>query len=193
MGKRTSDFMAFAAILGGAGLGLGVTGLFAQSRADRVPHSDDSSVRVRVLRHAVIVEPGRIAEARAEVYIARAEAYVVRHALIDEMERRQIAVIPEARTRGFRMRTRIRTNVSGGNQLERLRAQVEELVREAEELGEIKELSEALEGLEALEDRDLEEVLRTEILGRDEDQQRRRRRRHPHRATDATDSDAPGN
>ena len=27
MGKRTSDFMAFAAILGGAGLGLGVTGL----------------------------------------------------------------------------------------------------------------------------------------------------------------------
>ena len=193
MGKRTSDFMAFAAILGGAGLGLGVTGLFAQSRADRVPHSDDSSVRVRVLRHAVIVEPGRIADARAKVYIARAEAYVVRHALIDEMERPQLAVIPEAGTRRFRMRTRIRTNVSGRNQLERLRAQVEELVREAEELGEIKELSEALEGLEALEDRDLEEVLRTGILGRDEDQRRRRRRRRPHRATDATDSDAPGN
>ncbi len=186
MGKRTSDFMAFAAILGGAGLGLGVTSLFAQSQADRVLHSDDSSVRVRVLRHAVIVEPGRIADARAE-------AYVVRHALIERMEGHQIAVIPEAETRMFRMRTRVRTNASVRNQLERLRAQVEELRREAGELGEIKELSEALEKLEALRDRQSGEVLRIEILRNDEDRKRRRRRRPPHRATDATDSDAPGN
>ena len=189
MGKRTSDFMAFAAILGGAGLGLGVTGLFAQSRADRVPHSDDSTVRVRVLRHALIVEPGRIAEARAE-------AYVVRHALIDEMERRQIAVIPEARTRRFRMRTRIRTNVSGRNQLERLRAQVEELQREAGDLDELKGLYEALEGLEVLEDLDLGQSLRLDILGSDDDERHRRRRRRgrrPRTALEAPDSDAPRN
>jgi hypothetical protein len=193
MGKRTSDFMAFAAILGGAGLGLGVTSLFAQSRAYRVPHSDDSSVRVRVLRHAVIVEPGRIADARAEAYIARAEAYVVRHALIERIEGHQIAVIPEAETRMFRMRTRVRTTVSVRNQLERLRAQVEELRREAGEVGEIMELSEALEKLEALEDRHSGEVLRIEILRNDEDRKRRRRRRPPHRVTEATDFDGPGN
>ena len=54
MGKRTSDFMALAAILGGAGLGLGLTSLlYVESRVDRVPQADDSSVVVHVV-------PGRV-------------------------------------------------------------------------------------------------------------------------------------
>ena len=42
MRKRTSDFMALAAILGGAGLGLGLTSLYARSAP--VAQVDDASV-----------------------------------------------------------------------------------------------------------------------------------------------------
>jgi len=44
MGKRTSDFMALAAIFGGAGLGLGLTSLVA-----RTAQVDDVSVEVHVV------------------------------------------------------------------------------------------------------------------------------------------------
>ena len=85
MGKRTSDFMALAAILGGAGLGLGLTSLLAQSRADGVSHADDFSVSpgvpgkgsyirirggksldVEILRRSIELVPGRIADSSEE-------------------------------------------------------------------------------------------------------------------------------
>ena len=87
MGKRTSDFMALAAILGGAGLGLGLTSLlYVESRVDRVPQADDSSVSRRA--------PG------AGSYIRYRggrsfDVEVVRHALIVEMDRSKIGVTPE--------------------------------------------------------------------------------------------------
>ena len=59
MGKRTSDFVALAAILGGAGLGLGVTGLFVAIRAASAPHADDSSIEVRIVRGNIIVNGGK--------------------------------------------------------------------------------------------------------------------------------------
>ncbi len=160
MGKRTSDFMALAAIVSGAALGLGLTNLYAQSRADRVPDVDDSSVRIRVLRRNMVVEPRRIHDSFAD-------APVVRHALI---EPRQITV-------GYAEAL--------APQLERLRTQVEQLQLQARETGDIEALLEALEGLEALEDLDLEQDMTIDILLGDEDQRRRkRRRRRPRWATE---------
>ena len=206
MGKRTSDFMALAAILGGAGLGLGLTSLFAQSRADGVSHADDFSVSpgvpgkgsyirirggksldVEILRRSIELVPGRIADSSEEPNI-------VRHALIVGMERDRIGLTPDAPR--FRMRTRVRANGFDRAQLERLRAQVEELRRKAGELDEIKALSEALEGVEALEDLDLGQNLTIDILRSDDDERRRRRRRRggrPRWTAEAPDSDAPGN
>ena len=60
MGKRTSDLLALTAILGGAGLGLGLTSLFARTPADRAPQPDESSVRVDILRRSIVVEPSTI-------------------------------------------------------------------------------------------------------------------------------------
>jgi hypothetical protein len=51
MGKRTSDFVALAAILGGAGLGIGLTSLFA--RTAPVAQMDDVSVEVRFIKGLV--------------------------------------------------------------------------------------------------------------------------------------------
>lgn len=208
MGIRTSDFMAFAAILGGAGLGLGLTSLFAQSGGDRGSHVDDSSMRFEILRRDFVVEPGRIADSFED-------GQVVRHALIVGMK--GSVVTPEATTRRFRMRTRMGPNgfdrmqldrllaqvekfrrvereIKGldGERLERLRTQVEELELEARELGDFEALFEALEGIESLEDLDLE--LTIDVRRDDEDQRRRRRRRRPpRRAADVPDSDASGN
>ncbi len=206
MRKRTSDFMALAAILGGAGLGLGLTSLlYAESRVDRVPQADDSSVSrrapgagsyiryrggrsldVEVLRRSKRVVPGRIADSSEEVD-------VVRHALIVEMDRSKIGVTPEGTAPRFRMRTRVRANGLDRAQLERLRAQVEELRREAGELDELKELAEALEAVEALENLDLGQNLTIDIFRSDDDERRRRRRgRRPPWAAEGPDSDAPG-
>ena len=168
MGKRTSDFVALAAIVSGAALGLGLTNLYAQGRADRVPNVDDSSVRVRVLRRNMVVEPGRIHDSFAD-------APVVRHALI---EPRQITV-------GYAEAL--------APQLERLRTQVEELQLQAQETGDIEALLEALQGLEAIEDLDLEQDLTIDILLGDQDQRRRRRRRRPRRAADGLPRNPSGN
>ena len=165
MGKRTSDFMALVAILGGAGLGLGLTSVYAQSRTERVPDADDSSVRVRVLRRSIIVEPGRIANSSAD-------ANVVRHALIVEQAPTRVMEGSVAPSR--RMRSRVRTSRWVLRELERLRAQVEELRREAGELDELKELAEALEAVEALEDLDLGQNLTIDIFRSDDDERRRR-------------------
>lgn len=208
MGKRTSDFMAFAAILGGAGLGLGLTSLYAESGGNRRSQTDDASMRFEILRQNIVVEPGRIAETLEE-------GQVVRHAIIVGMKGRDVT--PEAATRRFRMRTRMGPNgfdrmqldrllaqveefrrvereIKGldGERLERLRAQVEELELEARELGDFEALFEALEGIESLEDLDLD--LTIDVRRDDEDQRRRRRRRRPpRRAADVPDSDASGN
>jgi len=208
MGKRTSDFMALAAILGGAGLGLGLTSLFAQSGGDRGSRVDDSSMRFEILRRDIAVERGRIADSFED-------GQVVRHAIIVGMKGSDVT--REATARRFRMRTRIgptgfdRTQLDrllaqvdelrrvereikglDGERLERLRAQVGELELEARELGDFEALFEALEGIESLEDLDLD--LTIDARRDDEDQRRRRRRRRPpRRAADFPDSDASGN
>ena len=51
MGRRTSDFVALATILGGAGLGIGLTSLFA--RTAPVAQMDDVSVEVRFINGLV--------------------------------------------------------------------------------------------------------------------------------------------
>ena len=53
MGKRTSDFVALAAILGGAGLGIALTSLFA--RTAPVAQVDDVSTEVHVVRGRVML------------------------------------------------------------------------------------------------------------------------------------------
>lgn len=203
MGKRTSDFMALAAILGGAGLGLGLTSLYAQSRADRVPYTGDFSVsrglpgagsriRIRgrnsrdfeVQRRSMRVVPGRIADSSEE-------ADIVRHALIVRMQQSKIGVTPEATAPTFRMRTQVGAEGFDRAQLEKLLAQIDEVRREAGELRELKELYEGLEA--ALEDGDLGESMTSDILRSEDDERRRRRKRRPRQAAEAQDSDAPGN
>ena len=169
MGKRTSDFMALTAILGGAGLGLGLTSLYAQSRADRVPHAADSSIEVRLLRRNIIVRARQGAESSAR-------AQVVNHALIVESDRSGIA---NEVTPSFPPRTRVRRSRSERRQLRALRGQVEEIRLERREMVELRErLFEALSEVEAFEDLDLDENLTIE-LRRDDDDERRRRRRRP--------------
>ena len=65
-------------------------------------------------------------------------------------------------------------------QVQRLRAQMEELRLEARGMADLEALFEALEGVEALEDLDLE-TLTIDIRRDEEDQRRRRRRRRPGR------------
>ena len=48
MDKRTSDFLSFTAIVGGAGLGLGLTSLFFVSSAPNIVHKENVSVEVRI-------------------------------------------------------------------------------------------------------------------------------------------------
>ncbi len=47
MGKRTLDFLALAAVVSGAGLGIGLTGLAL--RQAEAPNQDESSMTVQVL------------------------------------------------------------------------------------------------------------------------------------------------
>ncbi len=51
MGKRTSDFLALATVVSGAGLGIGLTGLALRQAED--PNHDESSVTVQVLHDDV--------------------------------------------------------------------------------------------------------------------------------------------
>ena len=175
MGRRTSDFMALATIVAGAGLGLGLTSLFPRSGADAAPRAEDSSVRVLVLRRNIVVEPGRRLDASAR-------PNAVHHALIVEPERLRVGFFGTPEMKGLDQ-----------EQLERLRAQVEELRSETRELGDLEGLYEALEELEALEDLDLGANLTIDILRGDEDQRRKRRRRRPRRAIEGPQADPLGN
>jgi hypothetical protein len=85
MGKRTSDFMALAAIVGGAGLGLGMTSL-GESQADRVPQADASSVRVEVLRRSIVVRPSRIDAGQVEELKLQTLEMVDIEALLETLE-----------------------------------------------------------------------------------------------------------
>ena len=175
MGKRTSDFMALATIVAGAGLGLGLTSLFPQSGADAAPRAEDSSVRVRVLRRNIVVEPGRRLDASEE-------SHVVREALIVEPQRLRVGLFG---TQGMEGLDR--------EQLERLRAQVEELRRETRELGDLEGRYEVLEW-EALEALELGENLTIDIVQlKDDERRKRRRRRRPRRAVEGPQADALGN
>ena len=72
MGKRTSDFVALAAILGGAGLGIGLTSLFA--RTAPMFQVDDLSTEVYVVRGRVMVGD---ASAGPAIYLrSRAQAHL---------------------------------------------------------------------------------------------------------------------
>ena len=172
MGKRTSDFVALAAILGGAGLGLGVTGLFVAIRAASAPDADDSSIEVRIVRGNIIVE-------RRQVDQSPAGAQVVHHALIVESDRSQVA---NEITPSFRLRTRVRRSLSDRARVGTLRGEVEDLRLEAREMVELKErLFEALKEVEAFEDLELDENVTIELRrGDDDERRRRRRRRRPH-------------
>ena len=61
MGKRTSDFVALATVLGGVGVGFGLTSLFARSapmaQVDDVS-VQDVSVKVRIVPGRVLVRDG---------------------------------------------------------------------------------------------------------------------------------------
>ena len=137
MGKRTSDFVALATILGGVGVGFGVTSLFAGSapvRVDKVS-MDDVSVEVRIVPGRVLVREG---SATSTLYFrARAEANRVD---VEELQRREVREMRQLRTMELTERA----------QLEKLVVEMEErregLTREAEEL-----YAKALEELDCLE------------------------------------------
>jgi hypothetical protein len=180
MGKRTSDFVALAAIVGGAGLGLGLTSLFAQSRG---PDTNDSSARVRVLRRSVIVEPGRSLDSEGR--------QVVHEAIIVEPEQLNVEVFDRRGPKGL-----------DREQLGRLKATVEELRRETRELRDLERMYEAIEELEVLEDSNELEALENLVVGDltiefrrgdDDERRKRRRRRRPGRVAGVPNSDAPGN
>ena len=157
MGKRTSDFVAFATILGGVGVGFGVMSLFAGSapvRVDKVS-ADDVSVEVRVVPGRVLVRDG---SATSTIYFRRrVEANRVD---VEELRRRELREMRDVREMELVERVEWETLVS---ELEEARV---ELTLEAKELYE-----EALEELDCLE---------AAVRGdEDEDQRRRRRRRRP--------------
>jgi hypothetical protein len=82
MGKRTSDLVALATILGGVGVGYGVTSLFAGSAPVPV---DRVSVDVRIVPGRVLVRDG---SATSTIYFrSRAEANRVD---VEEIRRREV-------------------------------------------------------------------------------------------------------
>ena len=177
MGKRTSDFVALATVLGGVGVGFGLTSLFARSAPvalldDVSVH--DVSVKVRIVPGRVLVRDGY---ATSSIYFRNAAGVY----FMSEVKERQ-------------------------EELRREEVRQQELLREAQASYEAMEVAlkelEALEnlkegaGLSALfEDMDLARYSAMSILGgnvlerlelsvgpsedEDEDQRRRRRRRRP--------------
>ncbi len=155
MGKRTSDFVALATILGGVGVGFGVTSLFAGSapvRVDKVS-VDDVSVEVRIVPGRVLVR--NVSVAPTIIFRSRVEATRVD---VEEIRRREVREVREVRALELAQRVALETLVV---ELEEARV---ELTLEAKELYE-----EALEELDCLE----------AAAQGDEDEDRRRRRRRP--------------
>ena len=159
MGKRTSDFVALAAILGGAGLGVGLTSLFA--RTTPVAQVDDVSMEVHVVRGQVMVEDRSAAptiyfRSRARTRRPDRERWLLRGDVED-----------------------LRRDV--GADRERLEA---ELAERREELRRALEQLEALEDLDLGQYLTLDIFQRDE----DEDRRRRRRRRRPRQEAEVPDA-----
>ncbi len=181
MGKMTSDFVALAVIFGGAGLGYGLTSLFAERtpvaqqeetsvEIQVVRQADEQSVSARVLPYAVIVtgEQGYPSRFRARIGRPGADQ--------ERMEWRR-AEMEELRRRSGQVTIDIQELYESA--LEEYKVALEGL--EGLEGLEALESLEGLESLKGLEDLDLGQYLTFEILQRDEDedQRRRRRRRRP--------------
>jgi hypothetical protein len=198
MGKRTSDFLALAAILSGAGVGLGLTGLRAENGPASVRNRDESSVRVEVKRR-IRVAPGnitvRMSPQGSDTYLGRYLWRRMGGAGPDGEHFRVMIRGEELLIDAQEMAGRDRERLGARRmQLEGLRAQMETLRRRAEEAGDSEAWVEMVAELEALESLDLGESLRFEVRRGDGDEdQRRRRRRRPRRVADAPDADAPGN
>ncbi len=189
MGKRTSDFVALAAIVGGGGLGFGLTSLFAGAAPEVQVH--DTSVEIRVVPGRVLMGPS------STIYLGRPGAYASSKGFRVTMDRRR------AEMRFDR------------EDVERLTAQAEKLLREALEEGDFSAvvMSEALERLDAIEiigDLDIRvdgttiDILRGNVPWRvevragtdedeDDDRRRRRRGRRPREEAEVRASGASGN
>ena len=193
MGKRTSDFLALAAIISGAGVGLGLTGLRAENGPASVRDRDESSVRVEV-KHRVRVAPGnitvRMSPQGSDTYMWRRMGGAAPDGEHFRVMIRGEELLIDAQEMAGRDRERLGARRM---QLEGLRAQMETLRRRAEEAGDSDAWVEMVAELEALENLDLGESLRFEVRRGDGDEdQRRRRRRRPRRVADAPDdADAP--
>ena len=190
MGKRTSDFLALAAIVGGGGLGFGLTSLFAGAAPEVQVH--DTSVEIRVVPGRVLMGPS------STIYLGRPGAYPSSKRFRVTMDRRR------AEMRSDR------------EDVERLTAEAEKLLRKALEEGDFSAvvMSEALERLDAIEiigDLDIRvdgttiDILRGNGLERieiragshededEDDRRRRRRRRRPREEAEVRASGASGN
>lgn len=173
MGKRTSDFVALAAIVGGGGLGFGLTSLFAGAAPEVQVH--DTSVEIRVVPGRVLMGPS------STIYLGRPGAY------------------PSSKGFRFTMDRRRAEMRSDREDVERLTADAEKLLREALEEGDFSAvvLSEALERLDAIEiigDLDIRvEVRAGSDEDEDDDRRRRRRRRRPREEAEVRASGASGN
>ena len=175
MGKRTSDFVALATVLGGVGVGFGLTSLFARSAPVALVDDvsvHDVSVKVRIVPGLV---PGRVlvrdGYATSTIYFgSQAGANELRWSTSGEVIAMQDLRL-ELEARGEALRVEVRGMERAGRvELERAVAELSgrriELEREAQELFE-----------EALEELD---CLGAAVRGdEDEDQRRRRRRRRP--------------
>lgn len=194
MGKRTSDFLALAAILSGAGVGLGLTGLRAEDGPAAVRDRYESSVNVDVKRR-VRVAPGNIT---VRAFPRGSNAYMWRSRGGDGPDGEQFRVmirgeqlLVDAQEMTGLERERLEARRM---QLEGLRAQMETLRKRAPATGDSEAWAEMVTELEALENLDFGENLTIEVRrgDGDEDRRRRRRRRRPSRVADAPDADATG-
>ena len=168
MGKRTSDFLALAAILSGAGIGLGLTSLRAENGPGVVHDRDESTMRFQV-RRGMHAEPGDI---RVRTSPGNANVYMWRRTREDAPDRRQL------------LRVRADVERLRRSQLEGLGARIRVLADSEALLGDSEALAELREGLESLE---LELGELTIDVQREGEDQRRRRRRRPRRMADRPD------
>ena len=183
MEKRTSDFMSLTAIVGGAGIGLGLTSLFLVDRAAPVAQLDDVSVEVHVVQRADVSTVKARTEHFAVILTGEHDYSFGTSSLrsISPLRFRIDLDEREIRTRRDRMK-RARADVVRGGA--RVTFEIEDSF--LKEYGAaLEEYQEALEELEGLES------LTIDILhgDEDEDKRRRRRRRRPHREA----PDASGN
>ena len=190
MGKRTSDFIALASIVGGAGLGLGLTSLLVENA---VPDAADSSVRIRVVRPSIVERERRLN--------ASADERVVHEALIVPPGQAKAELFYSREKMGFdreeleRVMAQggaLRLDILNGGDLEGLYEALENL--KALENLEGLEALEALGQLDALEGLDLGSDLTIDIVrSYDDERRRRRRRRRPRAAAEIPSFDTPGN